>query len=150
MQVTGPHRVRVTHRDGTSAVHVFQPGAFGVHDFVSLDDPVVFANATVIDGCLAWDLGGGLVYDVAPDGLWAHAMAWCPDESHDLAAEVEDARVELAAPHMSELLPRMRELEAAGWRLNSMTKPTAEGHGQLVTAVFTRDGVSDIERRPTP
>lgn len=140
VQVTGPHRVRVVHRDGTSAVHVFQPGDFGTSDFQRLDDPEVFATAEVIDGCLAWDLGGGLVYDVAADGLWAHAHGWCPDQSHDLSREVEDARVELSARHMSELLSRMRELEAAGWILSEVTKPMWESgdDGDLVRAVFTR------------
>lgn len=147
VQVTGPHRVRVTHRDGTSATHIFRPGDFGSSDFAALDAPDVFATAAVIDGCLAWDLGDGLVYDVAPEGLWAHAMDWCPDGSHDLDREVEEVRVELSALRMVELLPRMRELEAAGWALRRMDKPVMEGNGQLVRATFVRGEVSGDEAR---
>lgn len=138
VEVTGPHRVWVQHRDGTSAVHVFKPGDFGTSDFATLDYPTVFATAQVIDGCLAWNLGGGLVYDLAPDDLWAHAHSWCPDGSHDLAAAVEDAQITLRAPFMSELLPRMRELVAEGWAMREMTKPMWEGGGDLVRATFVR------------
>ncbi|RDH13748.1 DUF2442 domain-containing protein [Tsukamurella pulmonis] len=124
VQVTGPHRVRVTHRDGTSAVHIFKPGDFGRADFVALDDPTVFATAQVIDGTLAWDLGGGLIYDVAPDGLWAHARGWCPDGSHDLAAKVEVSDVEAriaATPGLA------AQLDDANRRHSSEFRPRAEG-----------------------
>lgn len=86
VEVTAPFRVRVTHRDGTSAVHVFAP-----MDLTGIAEPLrnskVFATAAVISHCLGWDLPGG-VYDVAPDGLWLHAHGHC-DGSHDLDREVE-------------------------------------------------------------
>ena len=67
-------------------------------------------------------------------------VLWCPDQSHDPSREVEDAQITLRAPFMSQLLPRMRALEEAGWRLNSMTKPMWEsgGDGDLVRAIFVR------------
>lgn len=142
VEVTGPHRVRVTHCDGTSAVHIFRPGDFGTSDFVALDDPAVFATAQVIDGTLAGDLGDGLVYDTAADGLWAHAHGWCPDGSHDLAAAVEDARIEMSAARMVELLHTMRYLVAEGWTMAELVKPVMEGNGQLVRAVFVRGEVT--------
>lgn len=88
VEVTGPFRVRVTHRDGTTAVHVFDPGDFR-GDFVELRDPERFATAQVAEGeTLGWDLGDGLVYDVAADALWLHAHRHC-DGSHHLDVEVE-------------------------------------------------------------
>lgn len=87
VEVTAPFRVRVTHRDGTSAVHRFDPQEFtGIAE--PLRDSAVFATARVLDGTLAWDLDAGLIYDIAPDGLWLHAHGWC-DGSHDLDREVE-------------------------------------------------------------
>lgn len=75
-------RVRVTHRDGTSVVHRFDPADFH-GDFIELRDPATFATVQPIDGTLAWDLGGGLVYDRGGDALWLHAHGHC-DGSHDL------------------------------------------------------------------
>lgn len=86
VEVTGTFKVRVTHRDGTGAVHAFDPEEFG-GDFTTLRDPAKFATARVIDGTLAWDLGGGLVYDRGGDALWLHAHGHC-DGSHDLDAVV--------------------------------------------------------------
>lgn len=76
VQVTAPFTVRVTHKDGTCAEHLFAPEDFR-NDFVALRSPEVFATAAVIDHTLAWDLGGGLIYDVAPDALWLHAHGLC-------------------------------------------------------------------------
>lgn len=88
VEVTAPWKVRVTHRDGTAAVHVFDPEQFH-GDFVELRDPQRFTTATVVDGdTLGWITRDGLVYDVAPDALWLHANGWC-DGTHDLDAEVE-------------------------------------------------------------
>lgn len=86
VEMTGPFRVRVTHRDGTSAVHRFDPRDFR-GDFTTLRDPAVFATAAVIDHCLAWELPGG-VYDRCADALWLHAHGFC-DGSHDLTKVVE-------------------------------------------------------------
>lgn len=73
VEVVGPHQVRVTHEDGTSAVHAYAPDDFR-GDFTALRRPEVFATAQVVDGdTLGWDLGGGLIYDSAPDALWLHA-----------------------------------------------------------------------------
>lgn len=86
VEVVGDFRVRATHRDGTEAVHVFEPEEFaGIAE--PLRDPAAFATAGVIDGCLAWELPGGL-YDVAPDGLWLHAHGRC-DGSCGVHVEVE-------------------------------------------------------------
>ncbi|RIS02729.1 hypothetical protein D2E70_16110 [Mycobacteroides abscessus] len=86
VEVTGPFRVRVTHRDGTSAVHVFDPGEFtGVAE--PLRNSAVFAAAAVIGHCPGWELSGG-VYDRGDDDLWLHAHGWC-DGSHDLTGVVE-------------------------------------------------------------
>lgn len=148
VEVTGPHRVRVRHRDGTSAVHLFRPGDFGTSDFAALDDPAVFATAQMVEPAnLGWILPNGLVYDICSDGLWAHAHGVCPDGLHDLHAEVEDARVELAAPRMVELLPRMRALLDTGWRLSDLVKPMWEGNGDLVYATFVRDNLAGDEQR---
>lgn len=46
-------RVRVTHRDGTSVVHRFDPADFH-GDFIELRDPATFATVQPIDGTLAW------------------------------------------------------------------------------------------------
>lgn len=86
VRVVAPHAVFVVHRDRTYASHRFEPEDFH-GDYISLREPEVFATAQVIDGTLAWDLGGGLVYDVASDGLWLHAHGWC-DGSHDLSQVV--------------------------------------------------------------
>lgn len=86
VRVIAPRAVFVMHRDRTYATHVFPPDEFH-GDYESLRDPDVFATAAVIDGTLAWDLGGGLIYDVAPDGLWLHAHGHC-DGSHDLSQVV--------------------------------------------------------------
>ncbi|MGV0633877.1 hypothetical protein ABQE69_10695 [Mycolicibacillus trivialis] len=86
VEVTGPFRVRVTHRDGTTAVHRFDPRDFR-GDFTALRDPAVFAAAAVIGHCLGWELPGG-VYDRGGGALWLHAHGFC-DESHDLTAVVE-------------------------------------------------------------
>ncbi|SKM40107.1 Protein of uncharacterised function (DUF2442) [Mycobacteroides abscessus subsp. abscessus] len=86
VEVTAPFRVRVTHRDGTEAVHVFEPEEFA-GSAEPLRDPAAFATAGVIDGCLAWELPGGL-YDVAPDGLWLHARGHC-DGSCGVHVDVE-------------------------------------------------------------
>lgn len=86
VEVTAPFRVRVTHRDGTTEVHRFEPQEFtGIAE--PLRDPTVFATAEVTGHCLGWELPGG-VYDLAPDALWLHAHGWC-DGSHDLTAVVE-------------------------------------------------------------
>lgn len=83
VEVTGPFRVRVKHRDGTTAVHVFDPAEFG-GDFTELRDPDRFATAQVVDGdTLGWILPNGLVYDRGADSLWLHAKGFC-DGSHDL------------------------------------------------------------------
>ncbi|MBN7371079.1 DUF2442 domain-containing protein [Mycobacteroides abscessus] len=81
-------RVRVTHRDGTSAVHLFDPEEFtGVAE--PLRNSEVFTTAQIVDGdTLGWVLPDGLVYDVGPDALWLHAHGYC-DGSHDLAEVVE-------------------------------------------------------------
>ena len=133
VEVTAPFRVRVTHRDGTSATHIFAPEEFR-GSFVELRDPERFAEAEVIDGTLGWRCANG-IFDQGPDALWLHAHGVCPAGSHDLA---QDAQITLRAPFMSELLPRMRELEAAGWTLRRMDKPITEGRGGEVTAVFAR------------
>lgn len=39
---------------------------------------------------------------------------------------MEKERVVLRGRRMSQLLPRMRELDAAGWRLVRLTRPIAE------------------------
>lgn len=81
-------RVRVTHRDGTSVVHRFDPADFH-GDFIELQQPKVFATARVVDGgTLGWELPNGLVYDRGADFLWLHAHGWC-DGSHDLDRVVE-------------------------------------------------------------
>lgn len=49
----------------------------------------------------------------------------------------ETERVVLRGRRMVDLLPRMRGLDAAGWRLVRMTKPVAEGLGEI-EAVFER------------
>jgi hypothetical protein len=87
VEVTAPFRVRVTHRDGTVVVHLFDPEQFR-GDFAELRDPAVFATAQVIDGTVGWDLGGGLIYDRGADALWLHAHGYC-DGSHDLTKVVE-------------------------------------------------------------
>ena len=88
VEVVSPHRVRVTHRDGTSAIHVFEPASFR-GDFTALRDPRVFATAQVVDGdTLGWYLGEGLIYDVAPDALWLHAHGHC-DGTCGGSSEVE-------------------------------------------------------------
>lgn len=90
VEVTAPFCVRVIHRDGTSAVHVFKPGDFGTGTFAVLGTEAGFATAQVVEPAnLGWALGDGLVYDQCSDGLWAHARGWCPDGSHDLEVEVE-------------------------------------------------------------
>lgn len=86
VRVVAPHAVFVVHRDRTYASHRFEPEDFH-GDYISLREPEVFATAQALDGTLAWDLGGGLVYDVAPDALWLHAHGWC-DGSHDLSQVV--------------------------------------------------------------
>lgn len=68
-------------------MHIFQRDDFG-GDFTALREESVFAQAVVIADTLSWDLGYGLIYDVAPDGLWLHAHGHC-DGSHDLDREVE-------------------------------------------------------------
>ncbi|WP_457063661.1 hypothetical protein [Mycobacteroides abscessus] len=86
VEVTGPFRVCVTHRAGTSAVHRFNSVEFtGIAE--PLRNPKVFATAAVIGHCLGWELPGG-VYDRGGDALWLHAHGWC-DGSHDLTAVVE-------------------------------------------------------------
>lgn len=87
VEVTGPFRVRVTHRDGTTAVHRFDPRDFR-GDFTMLSDPTVFATAAVIDHCLGWELAGGGVYDHGAESLWLHAHGFC-DGSHDRDRAVE-------------------------------------------------------------
>lgn len=88
VEVLPGFRVRVTHRDGTSAVHLFDPSDFH-GDYAALRDSATFATAQVVDGgTLGWELGDGLVYDVAPDSLWLHAHGYC-DGSCGMAAEVE-------------------------------------------------------------
>ncbi|WP_017205603.1 hypothetical protein [Mycobacteroides abscessus] len=81
VEVTAPFRVRVIHRDGTSAVH-----RFDAEEFTGIAEPLrkseVFATAAVISHCLGWELPGG-VYDRGGDALWLHAHGWC-DGSHDL------------------------------------------------------------------
>lgn len=74
--VVAPFEIRVTHRDGTSAVHVFEPGKFrGV--FAPLRDPEVFATAGIVDGdTLGWIVNGQVI-DPAPDALWLHAHGYC-------------------------------------------------------------------------
>lgn len=75
--VVGPFQVRVTHADGTSAVHTFNPEDFR-GDFVAIADPAVFATAAVVEGdTLGWVLPGGLVYDIGPDALYLHAIGAC-------------------------------------------------------------------------
>lgn len=87
VEVLPDFRVSVTHRDGTSAVHVFDLGDFR-GDSIELRQPEVFATAQVVDGTLGWVLPSGLVYDVGADALWLHAHGYC-DGSHDLDQEVE-------------------------------------------------------------
>lgn len=87
VEVVGEYEVRVVHRDGASAVHVFQaPELNGIAE--PLRNPAVFATAAVIDGTLAWDVGGGLVYDRGAEMLWLHAHGFC-DGTHDLTRQVE-------------------------------------------------------------
>lgn len=88
VEVVGPFRVRVTHRDGTAAVHRFDPSDFR-GDFAALRDAAMFATAQVVDGyTLGWKLPGGLIYDVALDSLWLHAHGHC-DRSCGVHVEVE-------------------------------------------------------------
>lgn len=88
VEVVGEFRVRVTHRDGTSAVHRFDPEDFR-GDYATIGTEAVFATATIVDGhTLGWDLGGGLVYDLCADSLWLHAHGHC-DGSCGSNAEVE-------------------------------------------------------------
>lgn len=89
VEVTAPFKVRVMHRDGTSAVHIFAPEDFSRGDFTALQDPQVFATAQVVDGyTLGWHVPGVGVYDLCRDSLWLHAHGLC-DGSHDLSKEVE-------------------------------------------------------------
>ncbi|CPR93887.1 hypothetical protein PP568_06670 [Mycobacteroides abscessus] len=88
VEVVAPFKVRVTHRDGTRAVHVFDPEDFR-GDYEAIGTPAVFATAQAVDGrTLGWDLGGDLVYDLCRHSLWLHARGFC-DGSHDLSMEVE-------------------------------------------------------------
>lgn len=74
--VTGPHSVRVVHRDGTSAVHDYAPERFR-NALAPLADPAVFATAQVVDGgTLGWIIDG-VVIDMAPDALYLHAVGAC-------------------------------------------------------------------------
>lgn len=76
VEVVGPHSVRVTHRDGTSGVHEYNPSEFR-NALAPLRDPAVFATATVVDGhSLGWIIDGQVI-DMAPDGLWLHARGHC-------------------------------------------------------------------------
>jgi hypothetical protein len=92
VRVVAPGEVLVRHRDGTSAVHRFDPAEFGSGDYAAIgQDPSVFATAQIVDGhTLGWVLGNGLVYDLGADGLWLHAHGWC-DGSHDLTRYVRRA-----------------------------------------------------------
>lgn len=76
VEVVGPHQVRVTHRDGTSGVHEYNPSEFR-NALAPLRDPQVFATAQVVDGhTLGWVVDGQ-VLDMAPDALWLHARGHC-------------------------------------------------------------------------
>lgn len=86
VKVVAPHAVFVVHRDRTYASHRFEPEDFH-GDYEPLRDSGVFATAQVLGGTLAWDLGDGVIYDVASDGLWLHAHGWC-DGTHDLSEVV--------------------------------------------------------------
>lgn len=77
VQVTAPFTVRVTHKDGTCAEHLFAPEDFR-NDFVRLRDPATFATAQVVEGdTLGWVLPDGRIFDQAPDALWLHAHGLC-------------------------------------------------------------------------
>lgn len=75
VEVVGPLRVRVTHRDGTAAVHGYTPEHF-TNALAPLRHPAVFATAAVLDGTLGWVVGGQ-VFDLAPDALYLHAIGRC-------------------------------------------------------------------------
>lgn len=76
IQVVGPHQVRVTHRDGTVGVHTYDPERFR-NALAPLQDPQVFATATVVEpGTLGWVIDG-VVIDMGPDALWLHAHGHC-------------------------------------------------------------------------
>lgn len=47
-------------------------------------------------------------------------------------------RIQISAPSMYELNPRMRALLDSGWRMTRMDKPVMEGGGQDVVAWFER------------
>lgn len=71
VQVVGPRSVRVTHRDGTSAVHDYEPEHFR-NAFAPQRDPAVFATARVVDG--------------APQGLRPRGAARAADFAHTRAS----------------------------------------------------------------
>lgn len=49
VEVTRPFKVRVTHRDGTSAVHIFRPSDFGTGTSAVLGTEAGFATAQVVE-----------------------------------------------------------------------------------------------------
>lgn len=75
VKVAGPHQVRVTHADGVSAVHGFDPDHMGRH-LAKLADPAAFATAQILDGTLGW-IADGQVLTLSGDGLHFHALREC-------------------------------------------------------------------------
>ncbi|MBS4102781.1 hypothetical protein [Tsukamurella paurometabola] len=61
----------------------------------------------------------------------------------------EDDRIMLRAPRMVDLLPQLRQLDAEGWRVESMEKPVMEGDGTDVVVILVRGDIEDrIKRTP--
>lgn len=76
VKVVGPHSVRVTHRDGTTGVHTYDPDKFR-NALAPLRDPTMFATAQVVEpGTLGWIIDDQVI-DMAPDALWLHAHGRC-------------------------------------------------------------------------